>query len=329
MKAVMDRDLPGVSSELFAYPETLWEALRNSPPDVLMLSNYVWNEALSLHFAKVANDSVRGRWWCSAGPTYQWRRSARRTTCVASAMSTSTLSARAIFWRRKLFATFSRPTVPLTLLANGRSRRASTGDRGAPSRTRARVSAIAISTKSLHPGSRAFSTRFSMGGSLPSWKRTADVRSRARSAPRARPGIPRSTSSAKNACARRSSTLARRIRDLSPLMHILRLADSNYGMYERDAEISSYFGETQKLYGWPTYIDATTGKQPAGSHYQVDRERQWRDASLSGSSVSRRGRPSNRQTPDYQDGRVRRVAARLRARARAAVEYRPDPRASR
>ncbi|MCX6620123.1 MAG: hypothetical protein NTY38_03405 [Acidobacteria bacterium] len=31
-------------------------------------------------------------------------------------------------------------------------------------------------------------------------------------------------------------------------------------MFERDAEISSYLGETQKLCGWPSYIDATTGK---------------------------------------------------------------------
>src|SRR5207248_7448579 len=54
--------------------------------------------------------------------------------------------------------------------------------------------------------------------------------------------------------------IAERIRQLSPMMHTLRIADSNYGMFERDTEISSYLGETQKVYGWPTYIDATTGK---------------------------------------------------------------------
>ena len=53
---------------------------------------------------------------------------------------------------------------------------------------------------------------------------------------------------------------ARKIKELSPNMGTLRIADSNYGMYERDTEISSYLGETQKLYGWPSYIDATTGK---------------------------------------------------------------------
>src|SRR5579872_2316720 len=54
MKAVMDRDIPEVRSRLFAYPDHLLEALRTDPPEVLMLSDYVWNEALSLHFAKLA-----------------------------------------------------------------------------------------------------------------------------------------------------------------------------------------------------------------------------------------------------------------------------------
>src|SRR5258708_27835038 len=54
MKAVMDRDLPEVRSRLFVYPERLWDALQEDPPDVLMVSNYMWCEALSFHFAKLA-----------------------------------------------------------------------------------------------------------------------------------------------------------------------------------------------------------------------------------------------------------------------------------
>jgi len=54
MKAVMDRDNPDVQSRIFVYPDRLIEALRDSPPDVLMLSNYVWNEALSREFFRIA-----------------------------------------------------------------------------------------------------------------------------------------------------------------------------------------------------------------------------------------------------------------------------------
>src|SRR5713226_9370611 len=54
MKAVMDRELPGVYSRLFAYPDRLYDAIKADPPDVLMVSNYCWNEALSFHLAKQA-----------------------------------------------------------------------------------------------------------------------------------------------------------------------------------------------------------------------------------------------------------------------------------
>jgi len=54
--------------------------------------------------------------------------------------------------------------------------------------------------------------------------------------------------------------IGRQIRARSPSMGFLRIADSNYGMFERDVEISGYIGEAQAKYGWPTYIDATTGK---------------------------------------------------------------------
>ena len=31
-------------------------------------------------------------------------------------------------------------------------------------------------------------------------------------------------------------------------------------MFERDIQISEWIGEAQKNYGWPSFIDATTGK---------------------------------------------------------------------
>ena len=54
MKAVMDHEIPEIRSRLFAYPDRLFDAIRQAPPDVLMLSNYCWNEALSIHLAKLA-----------------------------------------------------------------------------------------------------------------------------------------------------------------------------------------------------------------------------------------------------------------------------------
>ena len=56
MKAVIDRDIPATEaqSRLFVYPDRLLDAILHDPPDVLMVSNYVWNEALSLWFGQTA-----------------------------------------------------------------------------------------------------------------------------------------------------------------------------------------------------------------------------------------------------------------------------------
>ena len=68
IKAVMDRDLPEAESRLFAYPDRLLEALRAEPPDVLMLSNYMWNEWLSFHFASLAKQLNPGTLVIMGGP---------------------------------------------------------------------------------------------------------------------------------------------------------------------------------------------------------------------------------------------------------------------
>jgi hypothetical protein len=54
--------------------------------------------------------------------------------------------------------------------------------------------------------------------------------------------------------------IAKRIRKFSPNMGTLRIADSNYGMFERDVELSGFIGQMQRDYQYPTFIDATTGK---------------------------------------------------------------------
>src|SRR4051794_24387576 len=63
MKAVMDRDIPAtqVHSTIFAYVSQLLAAIEARPPDVVLVSNYVWNAALSrfcLRRAKQANPAV-------------------------------------------------------------------------------------------------------------------------------------------------------------------------------------------------------------------------------------------------------------------------------
>ena len=54
--------------------------------------------------------------------------------------------------------------------------------------------------------------------------------------------------------------IAKKLRTHAPHVRTLRIADPNFGMYERDLEIAEHIGRIQEEYGWPTFIDATTGK---------------------------------------------------------------------
>src|SRR3954468_7039023 len=68
MKAVMDRDLPELQSRLFVYPDRLIDAIKHAPPDVLMLTNYCWNERLSLHAMRLAKQRRPGTLTVLGGP---------------------------------------------------------------------------------------------------------------------------------------------------------------------------------------------------------------------------------------------------------------------
>jgi hypothetical protein len=54
--------------------------------------------------------------------------------------------------------------------------------------------------------------------------------------------------------------IGRLVAQRCPSMGTLRIADSNYGMFKQDVEIAGWIGESQKKYNYPTFIDATTGK---------------------------------------------------------------------
>ena len=56
------------------------------------------------------------------------------------------------------------------------------------------------------------------------------------------------------------SYIANMIKTRSPMIRALTVADPNFGMFERDLAISAHIGSMQDESGWPSFIDATTGK---------------------------------------------------------------------
>jgi len=259
MKAVLDRDLPEIESRIFAYPGRLWEALQGEPPGVLMLSNYMWNERLSLKFAELA------------------KRLAPETLVVLGGPNL------AIEPERQVAYLEAHPEIDVYALGEG----------DFLARDLVRLWLEAGSTRALLAGDLPSSLwrdpvgRVKRNESWERYKRVEEIPSPwltgvldpffdGKLAPllETNRGCPFTCTFCvqgtrwytkvhyfdKERIQAEIQYIARRIHDVCPSMGFLRIADPNYGMYERDTEISGWIGEAQAEYGWPTFIDATTGK---------------------------------------------------------------------
>jgi radical SAM superfamily enzyme YgiQ (UPF0313 family) len=259
MKAVMDRDLPEVQSRLFAYPGKLYDAICETPPHVLMLSNYVWNEALSCHLAKLA------------------KRISPQTLTVMGGPNIHLEPHRQIAWFEK------HPELDVYVLGEG--------DFLATEIVRQFIDGMSV--KKFRDRAAPSSIYRDQDGSIirnETWERHKEIDEipspfltgimdeffdgRLTPMLESNRGCPFSCTfccqgtrwytKVHNFSVDRLREeifyIGSRVKERCPQMTALRIADSNYGMFERDTEISGVLGQTQKLYGWPTYIDATTGK---------------------------------------------------------------------
>lgn len=262
MKAVMDTSdaASDIESRLFVYPERLLEALKTDPPDVLMLSNYVWNEALSHHFFRLAKEikpdllTVMGGPNISLEPARQVAYLERHPHLDVYALGEGDFLAEIIV-RAFLDAGLSinrlgQGEVPSATYRNAegqalinlvKPRHAAVGELPSPWLTGIQDEFFDGKLAPMIETNRGcpFTCTFCVQGT----KFYTKVHNF--SVDRMREEI---------------QYIARRIKERSPNMGTLRIADSNYGMYERDIEISGYIGQMQRDYGWPTFIDATTGK---------------------------------------------------------------------
>jgi radical SAM superfamily enzyme YgiQ (UPF0313 family) len=263
MKAVMDRDLPEVNSRLFVYPDKLWSAIEDNPPDVLMLSNYMWCEALSFHFAKLVKRVHPGTLVVMGGPNIPVE-DVRQIEYIAK-----------------------HPEIDLYVLGEGDFLATEVTKRWLDSgMDRKKFGALSIPSCVMRrpDGSVEIEKmweRHKEIDEIPSpWLsgiqdeffdgRLAPLMETNRGCPFTCTYCVQGTrwyTKVHNFTVERIREevfyVARKIKELSPSMGTLRIADSNYGMFERDIEISGYLGETQKEFRWPTYIDATTGKNRA------------------------------------------------------------------
>ena len=261
MKAVMDRDLPEVQSRLFAYPDRLWDAMVQEPPDILMVSNYLWNEALSFHFAKMAKRLRPGALVVMGGPNipiedhrqieyfdahpeidaYVLGEGDFLATEIAKRYLNSGKCVKRLDGHGEIPSSIYRTSDGQTVLTPMWDRKKEVDEIPSPWLTGIQDEFFDGKLAPMIETNRGcpFTCTFCVQGT--GWYTKVHNFS-----------IERMNEEIEY--------IAKKIRLLSPNMGTLRIADSNYGMFERDVEISSKLGEMQKLYGYPTFIDATTGK---------------------------------------------------------------------
>jgi len=260
IKAVMDRDLPEVKSRLFAYPDHLWDALQQNQPDVLMVSNYLWNEALSFHFAKLAKRIRPDMLVVMGGPNIP------------------------IEEFRQIDYFNEHPEIDLYVLGEGDFLATEVlrhyldagmsigkmGEREIPSSIYRRPDGQTALQKMFDrkkevdeipsPWLTGIQDEFFDGKLAPMIETNRGCPFTCTFCVQGTGWYTKVHNFSLERMKEEIEYIARQVKALSPSMGTLRIADSNYGMFERDVDISAWIGEMQKQYGYPTFIDATTGK---------------------------------------------------------------------
>jgi radical SAM superfamily enzyme YgiQ (UPF0313 family) len=260
LKAVMDRDLPEVRSRLFAYPGRLWDAIKNDPPDVLMLSNYCWNENLSFHFGHLAKKVNPNMLVVMGGPNIPIEDERKLAYFDAHKEIDVYVLGEGDFLGAEVVKHF---------MDAGKSI-AKMGEREIPSSIYRRPSGEAVITPmwARHREVDDIPSPY-FSGSMDEFfdGKLAPFVETNRGCPFTCTFCVQGTgwytkvhNFSLDRIKEELSYIAKKTQEKCPAMGTLRIADSNYGMFERDVEISGYIGELQRQYAWPTYIDATTGK---------------------------------------------------------------------
>jgi len=260
MKAVMDRDLPGVPSRLFVYPDRLIDAIKEAPPAVLMLTNYCWNERLSLHVSRLAKRRRPETLTVLGGPNIPLEDERQIAYLAAHPEIDVYVRGEGDFLAAEIVRRF--------LDAGGSLARFGDGD--VPSSVHRRSDGT-VHLSPMWPRHRSIDE-------IPSpWLtgiqdeffdgKLAPIIETNRGCPFTCTFCVQGTGwytkvhyFDKERIKAEIQYIARRITELSPSQGTLRIADSNYGMFERDVELSAHIGAMMKQYGYPKYIDATTGK---------------------------------------------------------------------
>tara|TARA_Y100001934_G_C12376453_1_gene789509 strand:+ start:2951 stop:4984 length:2034 start_codon:yes stop_codon:yes gene_type:complete len=259
MKAVMDRDLPEVESRVFAYPNELLQALKSEAPDVLMLSNYVWNERLSRYFSKVAKGIKQDTLIVAGGPNIPMETDQQ----IKVVNDWKDIDVYALgegdFLATEIVKRFLDANKSITKLAKN----------GVPSSLYRSEGEIILQDMWKRgpelgnipsPWLTGVQDNHFDGKLIPLVETNRGCPFKCTFCVQGTDFYNRIGHFSEDQVKEELTYIARRLKKTAPKMGALTIADPNFGMYKRDVEITTHIGTLQKNYGWPTFIDCSTGK---------------------------------------------------------------------
>jgi radical SAM superfamily enzyme YgiQ (UPF0313 family) len=266
MKAVMDQELADedLDVQVFAYPDELLAAMAERPPHALMVSNYVWNEELSLFALRRARALRPDALTVLGGPNIPVEDERQEAYVAAHAevdiyclgegdFVATDLVRRLLAVDRDRDRVLAGEAPPSCLLRrpDGAVERGEKGGR----------------TKGVDdipsPWLTGVMDKFFDGQMAPIIETNRGCPFRCSYCVQGTDYYSKVSKFPVDRMAAELDTIGKLIADRSPTMGTLRIADANYGMYEQDLDISEAIATCQAKYGWPTFIDATTGKNRA------------------------------------------------------------------
>lgn len=262
MKAVMDKELPQDEFDvrIFAYPDRVFQEMESAPPDVLMVTNYVWNEAVGLFFARYAKQLNPSALVVMGGPNIPVE-SERQIEFVAERPELDVyICGEGDFAACDLVKLFDESGMSLAAL----------GDREIPSSVYRRPGGELVRAETADrrsavndipsPWLTGVMDQFFDGKLAPIIETNRGCPFRCTFCVQGTSFYTRVNYFDLERLEAEIEYVAELNNERSPHMGTLRIADPNFGMYERDVEIAGFIGNMQKKFGWPTFIDATTGK---------------------------------------------------------------------
>lgn len=263
VKAVMLQELPHeVEARVFVYPETLWKAIQEKVPDVIMFSNYIWNESLGLHFAKMVKTLNPKSLTVMGGPNFPIEDDRRAQYMKDNPFLDMFVTGEGDFIAsdvvKRYIASGCDPAktkvedLPGTVF-----------DRG----DEVYIGPLVPRRKDLDaipsPWLAGIMDEFFDGKLVPLFETNRGCPFTCTYCVQGGRWWSKVNYFSMERLKEEIFYIARKVKELSPNQKVLRLADLNYGMFERDVQISEWMGECQSKYDWPLLIDATTGKNQA------------------------------------------------------------------